>query len=348
MTIYGLDISNHQSRDGFDVARARADGYEFLTHKMTEGTWIDPFFAAVANEAARVFPGRFGGYVFCRVDTPPDIEADTVVRCAELAGFRPGQFPLQIDYEDTTRNGSVWDLSERVAAHLARGWDLLPVYLPRWYWSGRMGAPDLSALPVGLWNSHYVGGDGPALELYPGDDFNGWADFGGRRVEILQFSERGHAAGESPIDLNAFRGTPEELDRLFRSRGDTGMAEDKAQTILEQEMGEGSTPTNATGWPAYRYHLPAEDQPRYTQTDYLRAIDAKVNSELPVYGDAPNPRPKPPTQPDDLFGHVLSLRAELQATQAMLITLARALRDPGHLPGDALVDRLEEIRADRR
>lgn len=347
MTVmFGLDISNHQSRNGFDVARARAEGYEFLTHKMTEGTWIDPFFAGIANVARDVFAGRFGGYVFCRVDTSAEAEADTVVRCAQLAGFTPGDFPLQIDYEDDQTAGSGWDLTERVNAHLARGWSLLPIYLPRWYWRGHMGAPDLSHLPVGIWNSHYIGGHGGALELYPGDGFEGWEGFAGLDIELLQFSEQGSAAGNSPIDLNAFRGTPAELDRMFR-RGDTTMSQDTADAILLQELGP-SEEGKPTGWPLWRYHLSAAEQPRASQTDILRGLDAKVCSELPAHGDDANPRPKPVGTPDDLFGHILSLRAAQEQTQSMLITVAQALRDPSYLPGDELVNRLEEIKAEQR
>lgn len=332
---YGLDTSNHQSRDGFDVERARTEGFEFLTHKMTEGTWMDPCFAAVATQAQAHFAGRWGGYVFCRVATTPQDEADAVVAAAALAGLSPGDFPLQIDYEDTETDGSGVDLLARARAHQARGWDLLPVYLPRWYWSGHMGSPDLSGLPVGLWDSNYVSGPGYASTLYPGDDSPGWAPFAGRPVTILQFTEQAIAAGENPIDANAFRGTATELDAVFASKtGAPEMPDSTATAILEQETGPGSTPDQATGWPATRYHLDADHQPHLTQTDYLRAIDTKVNSELPAEGDAPNPRPKPVSTPDDLFGHVLSLRAQLGQTQAMLVALAQ------HVGGQELADEL--------
>lgn len=332
MTLFGLDISNHQSSNGFDVARARAEGFEFLTHKLTEGTWRDRFFGGVADQARTHFPGRFGAYVFCRTDTSAEEEAEEAVAAAAAAGFEPCDIPLQIDYEDTTNPGDGIDLFDRVAAHRARGWHLLPIYLPRWYWH-RIGAPNLCDLPVGLWNSHYVTGAGHAAALYPGDTHPGWSAFGGRDVTILQFSEQGRAAGKSPIDLNAFRGTTAELDHLF---GGTAMSDEIAHKILEQELGP-----EHNGWQARRYHLQPDEQPRFSQTDYARETDAKLNSQLPVYGDKPNPRPVPPDKPDDQWGHILSLRAEVLQTQEMLIEL-------GDATDEKLGKRLREIAKGRK
>lgn len=342
MTIYGLDISNHQSRDGFNVAASVAEGFAFLTHKMSEGTWKDPFFRAVALEAHRHYPGRWGGYVFCRTNITPAAEADVVVEVARAAGFAPGDFALQIDYEDTTNGGSGIDLFARVREHQARGWHLLPVYLPRWFWLGRMGSPDLSGLPVGLWNSDYVAGAGYAASLYPGDGYKGWTSFGGKKVDILQYSERGIAAGENPLDLNAFRGSPAELDALF---GGSGMSDEKADAILVQEAGPGATPTRFPGWPLWRYHeasRPEKDRTKATQTDILRGLDAKMCSELPAADDPKNPRPKALETPDDLFGHVLSLRAQVAQLSDMLVAKAQ-------IEGDAdLLEAYDDVREGRR
>jgi len=101
-----------------------------------------------------------------------------------------------------------------VNALTARGFRLLPIYLPRWYWSGRMGSPGLSGLPVEIWNSHYVNGSGFASALYPGDLHQGWAPMGGKYVAILQFTEHADVAGQS-IDANAVRGGDDKLAEIF-------------------------------------------------------------------------------------------------------------------------------------
>lgn len=55
-------------------------------------------------------------------------------------------------------------------------------------------------------------------------------------------------------------------------------------------------------------------------------------------GDILTPRPKPIGSPDDLLGHVLSLRAEQRQTHLMLTVFAIAME------GDELADELTELR----
>ena len=64
------------------------------------------------------------------------------------------------------------------------------------------------------------------------------------------------------------------------------------------------------GWVAWLYGKLESDQPRLTLVDFVRGIHQKVVSNLPV-GDANNARPRPLDQPDDMFGHILSLRAQV-------------------------------------
>lgn len=209
-TMFGIDVSNNNG--AVDFAAAAAEGFTFATHKITEGgSYRDPYWPRARDQMAEHFPGRFGGYVFCRVDCPPDVEADLAL---DHSGGT--DMPMQIDYEDPDTAGNIGDLFARVTALQDRGFRLLPIYLPRWYWQGHMGAPDLSGLPVGLWNSSYVGGVDYASNLYPGDDHPGWNPMGGKPIDILQFSDKALVAGQR-LDVNAVRGAT-KLAELF---GDT-------------------------------------------------------------------------------------------------------------------------------
>ncbi|OZF09807.1 hypothetical protein CH300_00050 [Rhodococcus sp. 15-1154-1] len=206
MTLYGIDVSNHQKN--FDFAAAKREGFSFATHKVNEGTgYRDPYWPRAKEQMDEHFPGRNAGYVFCKVATDPKREADTYFA-------HGGTKTVQIDYEDLDRNGSIGDLWARINAFLERGAILLPIYIPRWYWQGRMGSPDLSNLPAPIWNSHYVGGVDYASKLYPGDKHAGWAPVGGKDVAFLQFSESALVAGQR-IDVNAFRGDDTQLAALF-------------------------------------------------------------------------------------------------------------------------------------
>lgn len=227
-TVFGIDVSNHQR--AFDFAAAAREGFVFATHKITEGTgYRDPWWPRARIEMAQHFPGRWGGYVFCRTNTDPREEARVL---ADHAGGT--DFPLQIDYEDTTNGGSLDDLRRRIDAYSEVGFEqLLPIYLPRWYWQGRMGSPDLSQLPLGIWNSHYTSGFGYASDLYEriGDNHPGWAPMGGQPVEILQFSETATVAGQK-IDVNAVRGGVARVAELFGGK-DTEMTPEQERLLRE-------------------------------------------------------------------------------------------------------------------
>lgn len=211
-TVFGIDVSNHQG--AFDFAAAAREGFAFATHKITEGDYYtDDWWPRAKDEMRQHFPGRWGGYVFCRRWSHPEAEADLL-----LAHAGSADFPLQIDYEDTDGGGSLEDLHARIDAYRARGFNvLLPIYIPRWFWESRMGAPDLGSLPVGIWNSHYSQADGTAHDLYwgaGGDTHPGWNPFPGKGVDILQFTETAWVAGQS-IDANAVKGGIDSVTRLF-------------------------------------------------------------------------------------------------------------------------------------
>ncbi|GAA5086966.1 hypothetical protein GCM10023319_34700 [Nocardia iowensis] len=210
LTEFGIDISNHQGE--FDFARAAAEGMTYATHKISEGTWQDPYWPRAREQMPTHFQ-YWGGYVYCRLDTHPDTEADALTSYADTT------VPIQIDYEDLTGTPSLADLLARVEAITARGFELLPIYLPRWYWRDNMGCPDLSGLPVPIWNSHYVTGTATPAQLYPGDNHPGWEPMGGKDIAILQFSSTAAISGQL-IDVNAIRGGRDQLKRLFRKDPD--------------------------------------------------------------------------------------------------------------------------------
>ncbi|AEV52146.1 lysin [Rhodococcus phage RGL3] len=260
--LYGIDVSNHQGE--FNFAAAKSEGFVFATHKVTEGTgYRDPYWARARREMEAHFPGRWGGYVFCRTNTDPAAEA----RYFYDAVGGDTTVPVQIDYEDTTNGGSGADLFARVRAFQDLGFRLLPIYVPRWFWEGRMGRPDLSGLPVPIWNSHYARGVDFASTLYDGHTAKNaaWADMGGKPVGILQFSETARVAGQL-IDVNAFRGTESELDALFGSEElsmsavqeikdyidirVTGPIGSDVKDLREQSCGQGARDAGQyNGWP---------------------------------------------------------------------------------------------------
>lgn len=231
MVLWGLDVSNHQP--DFDFAEAAREGFTFATHKVTEGAgYSDPYWPRARDRMREHFPGLFGGYVFCRRASPPDSEADVL-----LAHLGDPSIPIQLDYEDTDGGGSAADLWARINAIEARGMRVFSVYLPRWYWTSRMGSAPLGPIPP-LWNSDFVPGTGYASALYPGDGYEGWAPFAdGTAVTILQFSESASVAGRQ-IDVNAFRGSETELRAIFAAHQEEEVA--ALNTQLDDEDNGGT------------------------------------------------------------------------------------------------------------
>ena len=232
MTLYGIDVSNHQG--AFDFAAARREGFVFATHKVTEGAgYRDPYWPRARDLKREHFPGLFAGYHFAKNGTDVRRQADEL-----LAHLGDPSIPIQLDYEDPDTPGSVENMRALITEIEARGMRVFANYLPRWYWAGQMRGARLDGTPP-IWNSHYVPGAGYASVLYPGDSHRGWADFhdGAPPVALLQFSEQGRVAGQS-IDVNAYRGSEDQLRALFGGGSTGGNAvTDTPVLVLDQLMG---------------------------------------------------------------------------------------------------------------
>lgn len=202
MTIFGIDISNNNGPD-IDLAAVKAEGFEFVFAKVSEGDYfIDATWPAY-RDAARANGLLLAGYHYVRGDC--DINAQ-----AELFANHLGDAPAMLDFEANSGGMSTfWALRHALDA---RGVELRLSYIPHWY-ATRIGSPDLSQV-LGLIQSSYVNGTGFAAQLYPGDNSPYWNGFGGKDVDILQFTDAAQVAGHT-VDANAFRGSIDDLRHLL-------------------------------------------------------------------------------------------------------------------------------------
>lgn len=205
--LYGIDISHHQG--AFDLARTRAEGFDFAFFKATEGeSFVDAQFAA--NLRAGAEAGLLvGAYHYQRADSSAAAQA------AHIAATVPAHVPVILDVED---GGGDANLSRDILGRLAATGHRSPLlYLPRWYWE-QIGSPDLGGLPP-LWYSRYASNDGGyasvIYERYRDFYDAQWGGYGGLGVAVLQFTASATVAGVSPVDANAYRGTREELAGLL-------------------------------------------------------------------------------------------------------------------------------------
>lgn len=177
-------------------------------------------------------------------------------------------------------------------------------------------APTLrEARRLGLADYFWLCGDG--RELYPGRTDHDLAD----SVNIWQQNNELSWLSGIPVD-DDYIYTPTDYGQWMPGpvKERTNMADETAADVQTQLRGP-----KLSGWPVWRYDEATksdDEKTRLTLVDLARAADAKLNSRLPLHADPHHPRPVPPEEPDDLFGHVLSARAEGLQNQAILIALA--------------------------
>ncbi|MBF6332364.1 glycoside hydrolase family 25 protein [Nocardia transvalensis] len=260
MTIFGVDISNHQA--GLDLATVFAEGFEFAFAKVSEGdyfrdhTW--PQFRDATLAAGKVL----AGYHYVRADCDPDAQANLFVD-----HLGDSNIPAMLDHE--VNSGGVDVLRAVRDAIEARGVRVGLIYLPRWYWQ-QIGEPDLTGLPPLMSSNYGPNRAGYASVIYPGPDDIGWQPYGGLDVTVFQFSDRGQVAGQS-IDVDAFEGTPDELRNLLM--GDDMAFTDDDRHML-REVWEQLRGPGGAGWAQLGRNDKGEN---LTPVDKLTEIGATVD-----------------------------------------------------------------------
>ncbi|WP_051179659.1 glycoside hydrolase family 25 protein [Nocardia concava] len=226
MTLWGIDISGWQA--GIDLDQVAAEGFSAVIAKASQGSeYRSPAYAA--QKAGALRNGlRFMAYHYVE-DGPP--AADQV---DNFEGAEPDRrVSVMLDHEEGSGDAEV--LRAVHAEFVRRGYRVAVTYLPRWYWSGHIGSPDLSGLPSLMASAYGDDEPGYASDLYPGDNALGWMPYGGNTVALLQFTKRARVAGLE-IDAWAFRGTAAQLDALFGADGGKTMA-NEAQDVQAQLRG---------------------------------------------------------------------------------------------------------------
>lgn len=202
------DISNHNA--GFDVSRAVGEGYAAIIMKSSQGTWYeDPTFDgfATATMATDAIPGAYHW-----------LENGAGASQAEFLHQRisahggPTGWLCACDCEDNAEWQTVVDFFERWR-EITNGHTLI-MYSGNWWWENR--GWNAAGLTPYLWDSRYVSGSGCGSELYERVPESWWIPrYGGwSKTTILQFADTAIVGGSTPIDVDAFLGTREELLKL--------------------------------------------------------------------------------------------------------------------------------------
>jgi len=288
--LYGVDI-HARYQGGIDLARLKAEGYTFMCTKASEGTSI-PSSGGLGSAG---FAVRFLGWVAQarKLGMVPGLyhwlkagnaaaQAQFFHALVQRSGGPQGML-IQLDCEDNATYPDVlaW----------AKEWERLTdghpflLYTGKWWWGPR-GWDGTRVTPY-LWDSHYLTADAdvtpddpaamaarvPAAWWRPG--YGNWP-----AATILQFTSRGDAGSlGNNVDLNAFRGTRDEL-LTFTQTGDIDMDEKDKATATADTWRLLALLQNL---PAAEYQIPGEPAPR-VEVNLLRKrldeIAAKVDQPI--------------------------------------------------------------------
>lgn len=188
MTIFYYDVSSFQGQTQLPTDCSA------IVAKATEGTYYrDSEYGWFKQQAAnRNLP--FSGYHFLIQGEDP---------AAQAAFYRSfaGNTPCMLDVEtEGSSLPTVDQVLKFIEALHGLGGHVWGVYMPRWYWSqvgGNLGL--LETAGAVLISSNYTSYS---------DNGPGWQPYGGATPTMWQFTS-------SPLDKNAFKGTPAELASII-------------------------------------------------------------------------------------------------------------------------------------
>jgi hypothetical protein len=204
VTIHFPDLSHYPDADPRKAGTQTLDLHdvEALITKATEGTgYVDPTYTTYRDRAH----GK--GIPFAAFHW---LHASDIPGQARHAFSVVGRdIPLMIDDEDPTDGLSVDRTAAFVRAYRSLGGLITLEYLPPWFHRAH-GSPSLRPLAdlgLAFVSSYYT--------AYS-DTGPGWASYGGITPDIWQHTSSAALDGAVKVDMNAYRGSIDELRGLFQ------------------------------------------------------------------------------------------------------------------------------------
>lgn len=219
-TIFGIDISSWQTN--YPLSKVKADGMEFVIIRLCDGTYVDPVFKSHLADAEK--QGLLvSTYWYLRAPSEGSSIAQQVDVIDKQLGGRK-DLGVWIDVESVGPGNTklltkddVWAAKRELES---RGYHVPGIYSGAWYWEHMPGGePSMDGLGY-LWVSNYgQNRKGDPRDTYladGGDQHRGWTyPLGDRKPDILQFGSEGVVGDKYPIDVNAYRGTRDQLAHIF-------------------------------------------------------------------------------------------------------------------------------------
>lgn len=210
-TVFGVDVSEHQ--DGMSLRKAANEGIQFAIIRTTDGTYMDRCYRSHLDDAESAGLAT-AAYHYLRNPSEGTTVAQQVD--AALAVMGDASRPMWLDCE-TDAGLSVEHIREAKRLFEAAGVRVCGVYSYVPWWEGRVfeGEPkteEFGAVWVAAYGRNF---GGVPAHIYGGDYHQQWDyPLGDQKPAIWQFGSRGLVAGRE-VDINAFRGTIDQLKALF-------------------------------------------------------------------------------------------------------------------------------------
>lgn len=277
-TTFGVDVSYFQN--GMSLATAATQGIDFAIIRTNDGTFRDPQYVShlLDAESAGLVTAA---YAYLRNPS----EGSTIAQQVDTMVSVMGDYkrPVWMDCENSA-GLSAAHIREFKQRAEAAGVPVIGAYSYVPWWEGKVigGEPDSHEFGA-FWVAAY--GTNPAgtpAAIYPGNSAAQW-DYpvGNQKPSLWQFGSNASVAGYS-VDINAFRGTKDELRALFYGGNATSQEDDMftdqdrealydcramLMALSAQDMGDANLTGPYGGWRQTGYR---------TRTDLLAAIAHKL------------------------------------------------------------------------
>ncbi|MFS0294757.1 GH25 family lysozyme [Corynebacterium striatum] len=210
-TLFGVDVSEHQ--DGMSLAAAKREGIEYAIIRTTDGTYKDRCYRSHLDDAESA--GLItAAYHYLRNPSEGTTIAQQVQAALEVMGDK--RRPMWLDCE-TPAGLHVDHIRECKREFERRGVRVIGAYSYVPYWEGSIapGEPDsheFGAFWVAAYGQNRTGA--PAA-IYPGNGASQWDyPLGNQKPVLWQYGSNAQVAGYN-VDINAYRGSRDELRALF-------------------------------------------------------------------------------------------------------------------------------------
>lgn len=301
MTIFGVDVSEHQAGMSLTLA-AKEAGLDFAIIRTTDGTHRDQRYQSHLRDAEGA--GLItAAYHYLRNPSEGRSIAAQVQASLEVMGNQ--QRPMWIDVE-TPAGIHVDHIRECKRRFEEAGVRVIGCYSYVPYWEHKIAPHEPDSHEFGaFWVAAYgKNTPGPPKNIYPGNNHRQWNyPLGSQKPALWQFSSEARfgswRGGNSGVDINAFRGTREQLQALFYGTPSNSEHSEGSQGSQGSEGEEKTRMERMTRWLLDQFVGPewSDGKPKFTgwvQTEGRTFVDyvvsklklipemAKVVAEVPA------------------------------------------------------------------